>query len=695
MMKLISKLTVIVVLTIFGGIACAITPTVPGVVVDYFNPANGVYVGGPSIAILPNGDYVACHEEYPGAIQTTILRSTNKGLDWTWVTQLSGQYESTLFVHNDILYIIGGYNNGVGNEYVAIRKSLDGGTTWTAPTSTTTGLITPPAAGYNGSPTPVLVHNGRIWRAFEKVDTNVPAGYSREFRAMVVSAPVDSNLLNASNWIVSNTLLMSDFIPNAGWLEGGVVAAPDGSVKNILRTGWLGKDKAAIVNVSANGSTLSFNSQNVINFPGGCVKFVIRHDPQTNLYWALVNKQTNPTAERNRLVLISSPDLINWTDKATILEDSRSTIVGFQYADWQFEGQDIIFVLRTAFGGSVPYSSTPFHDAEFATFHRIANFRMLDIATTTILGSSEDAPIDQHQNWSGSTKGIPHSNWNWAANELRPLLYGADYYLPGLRQDVLIKWDLSTIATTDIITDITMQMSGWDNPDGVIDVYGIQEGSWAEDTVTWNSWASTPQTLVLLGQLTEAGPAAVAGETIFANAQFKEWVKNWINGSQANNGIILKMSGPNPATGTIGDSFSAKEEAAGTGYGHSPQLVIQHVPASAFSTVTGTVQLEGYTGNLQSAGVQVEFSQNDVVVKTEKTLLDSTGAFSINEVQKGYYDIAIKAFTYLQTVVPNVNVNADPTNLSPVVLKAGDLNGDAEINLLDFAILANSWMSAQ
>ncbi|MEN6386347.1 MAG: DNRLRE domain-containing protein [Phycisphaerales bacterium] len=485
------------------------------------------------------------------------------------------------------------------------------------------------------------------------------------------------------------------FIANAGWVEGGVVAEPDGSVKNILRTGWLGKDKAAIVDVSANGTTLSFNPQNVINFPGGCVKFVIRHDPQTNLYWALVNKQTDPTAERNRLVLTSSPDLINWTTKATILEDSRSSVVGFQYADWQIEGQDIIFVLRTAFGGSVPYSSAPFHDAEFVTFHRIPNFRMLDIAATTILTSSEDAPVDQHQNWASATKGIPHSNWNWTANELRPMLYGDDHYVAGLRQDVLIKWDFSTMPATDIITNVTMEMSGWDNPDGVIDVYGIQEGSWTEDTVTWNSWATTPQTLVLLGQLTEAGPAAVAGETIFANANLTQWVKNWINGNQANNGIILKMSGPNPATGTIGDSFSAKEEASGTAYGHAPQLVIQHVPASAFSTVTGTVQLEGYTGNLQSIGVQVEFRQNGAVVRTEKTLLDSAGAFSINAVQKGYYDVAVKSFTYLQTVIPNVNVNSDPTSLNPVVLKAGDLNGDSEINLLDFGIIANSWMSAE
>ncbi len=686
-----SAIIVIGFLCMAAGVAYAAVP--PGVVIDYYDPANGMYVSSPSIVILPNGDYIASHDQSPGAISTHILRSQNKGADWTWLTQLPGQYESTLFVHNGELYLIGGFNNGAGSEYVAIRKSTDGGSTWTTPSSATTGFITSSATGYNGAPTPVLVHNGRIWRAFEKVDPTVTPGYSREFRAMVVSAPINADLLNASNWTVSNTLLMGDYISNGAWLEGNVVAAPYGSVKNILRTGWLGADKAAVVQVSSNGATLSFSPQTIIDFPGGCVKFTIRYDQQTNLYWSLVNKQTNPAAQRNRLVLISSPDLVNWTVKATILENADSATIGFQYADWQIDGQDMIFVSRTAFGGSVPYSSTPFHDAEFMTFHRIPNFRMVNQATTSVIDASEDAPVDQHQNWAGDTKGIPHLNWGWTATELRPMLYSNDYYVPGLRQDVLIKWDLSSIPATDVITAVTLEMSGWDNPDGIIDVYGIETGDWSEATVTWNNWASTPQSLVLLGQLASAGPAITAGNAIFSNTNLAAWVEDWKAGSQPNYGIILKMSGTNPPVSpSIGDSFSAREE---TAYGHAPQLIIQHIPASAFATIQGKVNSNGYAGNLQNFGVQVELRQNGIAVRTENLLLDATGGFAVDLVPLGTYDVAVKAFTHLQKVLPNINISASPTNLGTIVLNAGDLNGDSVVNLLDFAIMASNWQSAE
>lgn len=676
-------------LCVFAGVVGAVTPPPPGVVVDYYNPENGIYVGGPSIAILPNGDYVVAHDQYPGAIAATILRSQNKGIDWTWVTQLPGQYESTLFVHNGALYLIGGFNNGAGSEYVAIRKSTDGGSTWTEATSATSGLITPPSTGYNGAPTPVLIHNGRIWRAFEKVDPAVPTGFSREFRAMVVSAPVDANLLNASSWTVSNTLLMGDYISNGAWMEGNAVAAPDGSVKNILRTGWLGADKAAVVQVSSNGSTLTFSPQTIIDFPGGCVKFVIRYDPQSDLYWSLVNKQTNPTAQRNRLVLVSSPDLVNWTAEAAILEHADSAVVGFQYADWQIDGQDIIFVSRTAFGGSVPYSSSPFHDAEYITFHRIPNFRMLSEATISTIDASDDAEIDWHINWRADTKGIPHPEWSHDASELRVRIYDPNQYTGAQGSHVLIKWDFAGIPATDVIVAVTLEMAGWDNPDGMIDVYAIAEGDWDESTVTWNSWEATPKSLVLLGQLSSSGPANTSGNTIFSNPNLTELVQEWISGNQANYGLILKMSGTAP----VGDSFSSHEDTWESA--HAPQLVIYHLPSSEFASVEGTVNPSGYTGDLQNVGVQIELLQNGVTARTERTLLDASGSFSMDLVPKGTYDVAVKAFTYIPELLTNISVSADPTDLGTIVLGAGDLNGDSIVNLLDFAIMANNWLSVE
>jgi hypothetical protein len=39
-------------------------PKVPGIVVKYIPSKTGVYIGSPSICILPNGDYVASHDHF-------------------------------------------------------------------------------------------------------------------------------------------------------------------------------------------------------------------------------------------------------------------------------------------------------------------------------------------------------------------------------------------------------------------------------------------------------------------------------------------------------------------------------------------------------------------------------------------------------------------------------------------------------
>ena len=80
--------------------------------------------------------------------------------------------------------------------------------------------------------------------------------------------------------------------------------------------------------------------------------------------------------QRNLLSLIASPDLIHWTLRRDILnyndngwwEDEH--FVGFQYPDWIFQGEDILFLSRTAVNRAVRY-----HDSNYITFHRIRNFR--------------------------------------------------------------------------------------------------------------------------------------------------------------------------------------------------------------------------------------------------------------------------------------------------------------------------------
>ena len=83
--------------------------------------------------------------------------------------------------------------------------------------------------------------------------------------------------------------------------------------------------------------------------------------------------ETHPTG-RNYLALIASDDMIHWEKVSDLLNYSHlpEKDVGFQYVTFLIEGDDLIYDSRTAFNGA-----HNFHDANYATFHRVKNFRNL------------------------------------------------------------------------------------------------------------------------------------------------------------------------------------------------------------------------------------------------------------------------------------------------------------------------------
>lgn len=343
----------------------------PGVIIDRSPDFARVYVGCPSIAVLPRGDYVASHSWFgPGTTndQTAVLGSKDRGQTWEHLADIKGQWWSTLFLHRDALYIM-----GVSRRYgdAVIRRSTDAGVTWTAPNDERTGLLLSDAQ-YHTAPVPVVVHQGRIWRAFE--DAEAGGGWGRHFRALVISAPAEADLLDASSWTASNRLhLNPDWLESErpGWLEGNVVVTPEGTLVNLLRVNDDRGDTAAIATISADGKTISFDPEDdFIDFPGGRTKFTIRHDPVSKRYWSLANKQRNPTAYRNVLALTSSADLRHWKVESIILRHEDPEHHAWQYVDWLFDGPDLIAVSRTAWDGS--HNA---HDANYFTFHRVKGFR--------------------------------------------------------------------------------------------------------------------------------------------------------------------------------------------------------------------------------------------------------------------------------------------------------------------------------
>lgn len=396
-------------------------PPPPGVVVAASPAPRTDFLGSPSLAILPDGNYVASHDFFGADARqlhsTRVFGSSDRGASWTELARLKRQFWSTLFVLRGSLYLI-----GTEGEYqdIVIRRSDDGGHNWTTPRDDHDGRIL--RGHYHCGPTPVLVYGGRVWRAFEEYTGPDGRWSGRYFRAMILSAPAEADLLDAAAWRHSNALPFDPAcVPGdrTGWLEGNVVIAPGGQLVDFMRlqanaadgvpfelpgaaAGIPRYEVAAMLKVSADGRAIDFDPDSgLIHFPGSQSKFTIRRDPRDGRYWALVQKITAPSHElglylpsvqRNVLVLTTSTDLRHWEERYTVLRwregerISGRAKVGFQYVDWQFDGDDIVAVSRTA------WNAANYHNANYLTFHRIRNFRTVSPADSPPPLETPDSP---------------------------------------------------------------------------------------------------------------------------------------------------------------------------------------------------------------------------------------------------------------------------------------------------------------
>jgi hypothetical protein len=353
----------------------------PGVVIHHSPAASGMYIGSPSICIAPNGDYLASHDLFgPKSTehqsgQGRLYRSTDKGQTWTHELDFTGFFWTGLFVQEGKLYTLGTDKH---HGRLVIRRSQDNGHTWTEPAVIADGQ-------WHTAPVPVLEHDGRVWRGFE--DAHTSEKWGERYRARMISAPDHADLLDPQSWTISNALARDTTWLGGrfqAWLEGNAVATPDGKIVDVLRVAVPDfPDVAAIVDISADGKTASFDpATGFVSFPGGSTKFQIRKDPVGPGYWALANivpesqAVGTPGSIRNTLALVFSDDLRKWQTRCILLHHPDVAKHGFQYPDWQFDGDDLIAVLRTAFDDEET-GAHRFHDANFLTFHRWQNFRQL------------------------------------------------------------------------------------------------------------------------------------------------------------------------------------------------------------------------------------------------------------------------------------------------------------------------------
>jgi hypothetical protein len=138
------KVTWSSIILILARLAAAGAEEVPGVIISHIPSSSGVYVGSPGVTVLPNGDYLAKHDEFgprsteQGEAVTQVFRSADRGATWSHLATVRGMYWASIFTAGDDAYLMGtGRNHGSA----VISRSSDDGGTWTRPTGRDLGLL--------------------------------------------------------------------------------------------------------------------------------------------------------------------------------------------------------------------------------------------------------------------------------------------------------------------------------------------------------------------------------------------------------------------------------------------------------------------------------------------------------------------------------------------------------------------------
>ena len=120
--------------------------------------------------------------------------------------------------------------------------------------------------------------------------------------------------------------------------------------------------------------------------PGGQMKFYVKYDEVTKLYWLVSSQATDtmcrveylsedryniPCDERDRLVLHFSKNMVDWCF-AGLVAKGDSSRQSRHYASMDIDGDDLIIASRS--GDEDAYDA---HCGNILTFHRVKNFREL------------------------------------------------------------------------------------------------------------------------------------------------------------------------------------------------------------------------------------------------------------------------------------------------------------------------------
>jgi len=361
----------------------------PDRIVNYLYPQDdayafsGRYLCSPTLVRVPSGALIAGMDVFEGGGPqdlTLLFLSEDKGITWRYLCDLFPAYWGALFVHRGVLYNLCTHTE---NGHVLIGASYDEGFTWTGPILLFAGGNGPRSCGFQRQPVPIITHGGKLITSIDCGAWSSPTKYG----TATLFAQDDADLLDPSSWTISDITYYSPGWPDSPeggqitLLEGSVYEAADGRLVNLLRMQMDRSNpscgKACLLELDPEHLERAPKFLKIIDMPTGAnSRTHILRDPVGGKYWGIGNLVTDPDTPRMRsvLALTFSDDGYGWRVAKILLDYSERNPaeVGFQYTSFVFDGDDILYLSRTAFNGA-----HNFHDANCQTFGVVKGFREL------------------------------------------------------------------------------------------------------------------------------------------------------------------------------------------------------------------------------------------------------------------------------------------------------------------------------
>ena len=359
-----------------------------GTVVNYLHPDDraysysGSYLASPSFIRHPDGYLLSSMDVFKGdggQNLNLIFRSDDDGKSWKYQCELMPSFWGKLFMHKGEVYML-----SVSTEYgdLLIGKSADGGKTFGTPTVLLRGSNgRKGGVGVHKNPQNIMYYGGRIYNTLEWGSWGNTSYYHA---AMVMSCDENADLLEAENWHFSEPLKYDPSWEGTvngvayGTIEGTLCVDLKGELHNFMRYNIISGDPlyglVLDYKVNTDDPDAPLEYLGSIRLDGNNSKFMIKFDEVSKKYYTIISRidSAQNRSARNLLSLMESDDMYNWRLKKDLIDrrDVDRRYVGFQYVCFEFEGDDIIFLCRTAINGA-----HNFHDSNYQTFHRIENFR--------------------------------------------------------------------------------------------------------------------------------------------------------------------------------------------------------------------------------------------------------------------------------------------------------------------------------